>query len=68
MARIEGGFDAFITIDRSLPSQQRLAGRAFGVVLLRAASNRFEDLAPLAPEILAALAALRPGEVLRVPA
>jgi hypothetical protein len=66
--RIEGAFDVFITIDRNLPSQQRLAGRSFGVVAIRGVSNRFEDLAPLVPDMLAALESLKPGDVVYVPA
>lgn len=52
LSRIEGKFDAFVTIDRNLPSQQRLAARSFGVVVLRAVSNRTEDLLPFVPDIL----------------
>ncbi|MGD9968411.1 MAG: hypothetical protein AB7T59_17980 [Hyphomonadaceae bacterium] len=65
--RIEGAFDAFITIDRNLPARQQVGGRGFGVVAIRAVSNRFEDLAPLVPEILAVLASLKPGDVAHVP-
>jgi hypothetical protein len=66
LSRIEGGFDAFITIDANLPAQQRLDKRSFGVVLISAKSNRIDDLTPLAPQILAALAVLKPGDVLSV--
>lgn len=66
LSRIEGRFDAFVTVDANLPAQQRMDRRAFGVVVIGAASNRLDDLAPLAPRILAALAALKPGEVVRV--
>lgn len=38
--QIGAGFDVFITIDRNLPAQQDLSLRAFGVVVLRARSNR----------------------------
>lgn len=66
LARIEGAFDAFVTIDRNMPAQQQLGDRSFGVVVIRAVSNRFEDLAPLAPGVLAALAELKPGQLIRV--
>ena len=36
LSRVEGGFDAFITIDANLPAQQRLDKRSFGVVLISA--------------------------------
>jgi hypothetical protein len=68
LSLIEGKFDVFVTIDKNLPSQQQLGAHSFGVVVLRAASNRLDDLLPLAPELLAALDALKPGDVIRVPA
>ena len=61
-----GKFDAFITIDRSLVFQQKVARLSFGVVVLRARSNRLADLQLLVPELLRALGAIRPGEVVRV--
>ncbi len=68
LARIDRRFDVFITIDRNLPSQQQIGMRSFGVVVLRAVSNRMESLAPLVPDILAALKTLRPGQVAHVAA
>lgn len=55
-------FDAFVTMDKSLPAQQLLTGLPFGIILLRATSNKLQVLAPLAPQILVALAALKPGD------
>lgn len=55
-----------MTMDRSIEYQQRLAELPFGVVLIRAISNRMADLRLLVPEILAALTSLRPGELRRV--
>lgn len=66
LARINGRFDAFITIDRNLPSQQSLVGLQFGLVVLRARSNRFESVAPLTPNILNALDILTPATVIVV--
>ena len=62
----ERELDGFVTIDRSLEYQQRFTGRDLGVVLVAAPSNRMESLAPLVPRILAALASIDPGEVIRV--
>ena len=64
--RPAGQFDAFITIYANLLSQQRLQERPFGVIVLRARSNRMTDLLPLVDPILAALAALHPGVVQHV--
>lgn len=68
LAAISGRFDAFLTIDSNLTSQQTLATRDFGIPVLHAASNRLADLLPLVPEILAALAELQPGQVIHIPA
>jgi hypothetical protein len=65
-------YDAFITIDRGVPYQQNLEvlvrGTNLRIVLLAAVSNRLETLLPLVAELLSALNASRPGDVLRVPA
>ena len=61
-----GSVDAFITVDKNLVHQQNLNAIPFGVVVLKAPGNRFGDLAPLVPAILAALQSLRPGQVVRV--
>jgi len=58
-----GLFDALITVDKSLPKQQRVSTRSFGVVVLRAKTNRLIDLLPLVPALHAALDELRPGAV-----
>ena len=59
----DAGFEAFITMDKSLPRQQQLAGRPFAVIILRATSNRLDVLEPLAPNVLTALASAAPGQV-----
>jgi predicted nuclease of predicted toxin-antitoxin system len=58
-----GQFDALVTVDKRLPQQQHIKDRPFGVVVLRARSNRLADLLPLVPPLLAALSGLRPGAV-----
>ena len=66
LARAAGRFDAMLTMDRTLEFQQPLAKQPFGVVLIRAASNRMDHLRPLIPQILDALNGIRPGEIRRV--
>jgi hypothetical protein len=61
------GFQVFVTGDRNLEHQQTMAGRRLGVVVLVAMSNALEDLLPLVPEALTAIARIQPGRVLRVP-
>jgi hypothetical protein len=63
LRRIAGSFDAFITIDGNLPLQQNVQALPFGVVVLKARSNRPADVIPLAPAILIALATLKPGQI-----
>ena len=58
-----GDFDALVTVDKRLPKQQKIKDRPFGVVVLRARSNRLSDLLLLVPDLLAALSTLEPGVV-----
>ncbi len=66
LACIQGNYDAFVTIDKNLSAQQKTAGLSFGVVVLRAPSNKLEDVKPLVPQILTALSSLQPGQVVLV--
>lgn len=62
----EAGYDALITLDRGIEFQQNLEALPLAVVVVRARSNRFEDLEPLAGSVLAALATLRPKQLIRI--
>ncbi len=64
----ENDFDVFLTADRNLSFQQNLAQRKIAVVVLRASSNRFQDLLPLVPKVLIALMAVKRGELAEVSA
>jgi hypothetical protein len=64
---MEGRFDVFLTLDKSLQFQNRLVGRSFGLILLRAKSNRLADLLPLVPAVLRTLAAdIVPGKLIEI--
>lgn len=63
----EKEFDAILTTDKGLPHQQNLVRFDLAVVLLRAESNAYEDLAPLMDEAVAALSSTAPGTATRVP-
>jgi len=63
---MKGMFDALVTVDKRLPQQQSIKDRSFGVVVLRAKSNRLSDLLPLVPDLLAALTTLQVGGVKEV--
>ena len=56
-------FDVLVTMDKNLRFQQNLAAHEIGVVLIRAHSNRIDDLRPLVPQIREAVAASEPGKI-----
>lgn len=58
-----GRFDVLVTVDKNLPNQQQLSNRPFAVIVLRAKTNRLEDLLPLVPALNLATKELRPGQV-----
>ncbi len=60
------GFDVFLTPDRKLEYQQDIPRVGVAVIVLRAHTNRLEDLAPLVPELLGALPQVRVGTVTHV--
>jgi len=64
----DAGFEVFVTADRNLEFQQNLARSRLGVVVLVAPSIALEDLRPLVPAALLAIARVRAGEVVRVAA
>jgi hypothetical protein len=59
-------FDVFVTVDRNLSFQQNMAGLRIAVMVLRAKNNRLADLRPLAPDLLAALAAAQSGSIVMI--
>jgi predicted nuclease of predicted toxin-antitoxin system len=42
-----GEFEVFLTMDRGVEFQQNLQSLSIGILIIRAPSNRFEDLQPL---------------------
>jgi len=60
------GFDVFITVDRNLSFQQHLKEFDIAVIVLKANSNRLQDLEPLAPKLLKAIAIAVPGRAILV--
>jgi hypothetical protein len=58
----EGKYEVFVTMDKSIPFQQRLDHRTLAIILLRATSNRIEPLLSLLPEIQSALKDIQPGQ------
>ncbi|HMD64754.1 MAG TPA: hypothetical protein VKF83_12395 [Stellaceae bacterium] len=65
---MRGRYDVLITMDRGIEFQQQISTLPFGIIVVRARSNRMQHLSPLVPAILAAIAATKPGRVQRVEA
>jgi predicted nuclease of predicted toxin-antitoxin system len=59
-------FEVFLTMDRGVEFQQNLQSLSIGILIIRAPSNRFEDLQPLISEVQNALNIIQPGQVHRV--
>ena len=57
----ENKFEAFITIVQNLQYQVNLIRAKIPIIILSAKTNRFDDLKPLVPKILAALKGLKKG-------
>jgi predicted nuclease of predicted toxin-antitoxin system len=62
------GYRVLLTTEQGFVHQQNLAGRRIALLILVAPSNQIEDLAPIAPAALAALADIQAGSVVRVKA
>ena len=66
LRRISGNYEVFVTIDGNLTAQQNMKGLSFAVIVLRARSNKIEDIRPLIPQILEVLSVVEPGQVVVV--
>jgi hypothetical protein len=63
---VPAGSEVFLTVDQNLAHQQNLRAAGVTVVVLVAASNRIADLVPLMPKVLAALATIKPGDLVEI--
>ena len=61
LQRMRGDYEALVTLDRGIEFQQNVSLLPFGVLIVRARSNRMVHLQPLVPAMLDALAILKPG-------
>jgi len=59
-------FDVLVTVDKSLPKQQRIDNRPLAVIVLRAKTNRLADLLPHVPRLRAVIENVRPGQVFEI--
>lgn len=62
----EADFEVFITVDKGILYQQNLRSTILGFILLRAYSNRLEDLLPLVPDLLAKLVTIKAGDIMEL--
>ena len=58
--------EVFVTLDRNLEFQQNIKVLSFGIVVVRARSNRITDLTPHITHILEAATHAFPGQVVKV--
>jgi hypothetical protein len=66
LRRAHGLSDVFVTLDRNLEFQQNIKILSFGILVVRARSNRIADLAPHIPEILQAANQVGVGRIVTV--
>ena len=62
------GFDVLLTADKGMAHQQNLAMLPVAILIMLARSNRLDDLAPVVPKVLAALANMAPRTLQQVAA
>lgn len=60
------GYQVLLTVDRGTAYQQSVTGRQISILIIRAKSNKQEDLLPYIPACLSALARIQPGQVIQV--
>ena len=58
--------DVFVTLDRNIEFQQNIPVLPFGVVIVRAVSNRMVHLLPLTSAVLSAIDAAKRGQLQKV--
>ena len=60
------GFEVFLTMDKGLQYEQNLAAHRIAVLIIRAKSNRLDDLLPHLDACRSAMNAIQPGAVVLV--
>ena len=66
LAVAQSEFDVFLTVDRNLIFQQNISQFDIAVIVLVAKSNQYAVLQPLVADVQTVLAAVAPGQVIRV--
>jgi predicted nuclease of predicted toxin-antitoxin system len=60
-------FDIFLTTDKNLTFQNNVVQYDIAVIVLRAKSNRLQDLQPLIPSVISTLNSIKSGSVIFIP-
>ena len=63
LRKMDGHYDAFLTVDALVAQSETVKGFRFRIIILKARSNKIEDLRPLVPKILATLSEAKPGNI-----
>ena len=63
---VESDFEVFLTVDQNLRHQQNLASSSLKFIVLVAANNQYDSLAPLIPQVKVVLEILAPGDVIEI--
>ena len=63
---LDHGFDAMITKDSGVEYEQHLPTLPVAVLILKAKTNKLEDIRPLLPAVMVALAHLEPNSIVRI--
>ena len=62
----DSGFDVMLTKDSGVEYEQPLAALPIAVVVMKAKANKLDDIRPLLPAVLSALANLQPRTLVRI--
>ncbi len=66
LSAVAARFEVFVTPDRKLEYQQNIPRVGLAIVVIRAFTNRIEDVAPLVPRVLEVLPEVRAGTVTHI--
>ena len=67
LSKAQNEFDIFLTTDKNLAFQNNVVQYDIAIIVLRAKSNRIQDLRPLIPFALEALYSIKSGSVIFLP-
>jgi hypothetical protein len=63
---VAADFDVFVTADKGFEYEHNLRNLPMGIVIVHVPKNKLEFYRLVAPQLLAAISSVRPGQVLHV--